>query len=420
MVVELDGQRLAVGLTAIDPHGAAVAIRADTVALHLILEGLSIVAGAVFARERRLYPLDQRTEERLAHRGRERARRPLAQGGRREFAERIIFSMRPRILQNRHQALAFNRLGRRQSGQRAERGVNVERLDNRRRRASVARQPGRADDEGHPRADLVIRRFAPDAVFAEVPAVIAPEHHDGVVAEAERVELREDASDLGVDEAHAGRVGVEQLARRRLVDRPGGRHAGAGAQFERTVPRDRRSALRRLGRRRERQGRRIVEIEIFLGRNEGQVRLDEADAEEEGRALQLAQCGDRDIGGLAVDVGVVGSVGRFPRRASGHPAFDRAELHERGLAALLHDGLAGRQLIAAATGPAGADAPARPRVGVIRLVAVKNLADVARVIAVLFEELRQRDDLRHGVAKEGVDVLDLERARAKAGEHRGA
>ena len=51
---------------------------------------------------------------------------------------------------------------------------------------------------------------------------------------------------------------------------------------------------------------------------------------------------------------------------------------------------------------------------------MEYLADVARVVAVLLEELRQRDDLGHRVAVEGVDVFNFQRARAKSGQGRGA
>ncbi len=98
--------------------------------------------------------------------------------------------------------------------------------------------------------------------------MVAPKHDDGVVAQAERVEFRDDASDLRVNEAHAAGIGVEQWARRYGVDRPGRGHTGAGLQFERSMPRDCRGALLRLGCGGERQRGRSSEIEVFRGGDE--------------------------------------------------------------------------------------------------------------------------------------------------------
>jgi len=46
----------------------------------------------------------------------------------------------------------------------------------------------------------------PNGVFAEVPAVVAPDHDDGVFGEAEFVELGDDLAHLGIGVADAGGV----------------------------------------------------------------------------------------------------------------------------------------------------------------------------------------------------------------------
>ena len=48
--------------------------------------------------------------------------------------------------------------------------------------------------------------FAPDSVFAEVPAVVAPDNDDCVFGKAELVESGDDLSNLGIGVADAGGV----------------------------------------------------------------------------------------------------------------------------------------------------------------------------------------------------------------------
>jgi len=48
--------------------------------------------------------------------------------------------------------------------------------------------------------------FAPDGVFAEVPAVVAPDNDDCVFGKAEIVESGDDLSNLGIGVADAGGV----------------------------------------------------------------------------------------------------------------------------------------------------------------------------------------------------------------------
>jgi hypothetical protein len=47
---------------------------------------------------------------------------------------------------------------------------------------------------------------------------------------------------------------------------------------------------------------------------------------------------------------------------------------------------------------------------------VEDLADVDRRVAVCAEVLRECDDVRHGVAEERIDVLDLQRIGPQAGQ----
>ena len=62
------------------------------------------------------------------------------------------------------------------------------------------------DDEGGAEGFFKKGMLAPNGVFAEVPAVVAPEHDDGVVSDTEFVELRDDLANLRIGVGDAGSV----------------------------------------------------------------------------------------------------------------------------------------------------------------------------------------------------------------------
>ena len=63
---------------------------------------------------------------------------------------------------------------------------------------------GRGDDERHMICAFKERLFGPQAVFAELIAVIAGEHDDGVFIEMQLAEFVEHTGDLRVHEACGG------------------------------------------------------------------------------------------------------------------------------------------------------------------------------------------------------------------------
>ena len=71
---------------------------------------------------------------------------------------------------------------------------------------------GGGDEEGDAVGLFVVGVLGPDAVVAEVVAVVAPEDDDGVLGEAGAVEFVEDPADLGVHVAEGGVVAVDELA----------------------------------------------------------------------------------------------------------------------------------------------------------------------------------------------------------------
>lgn len=137
---------------------------------------------------------------------------PAAEGGRLRWTAGV--------LQQRGETVALHRVGRRQTGQFAQGGVDVDELDQGVAAAAAAAHPRRADDQRRVQRGVEGAVFAPQAVLAELPAVIAPEDHDRAVAQLPFVEGGEDASDLRVGVARGGLVAVNQCERLFLRKRP--------------------------------------------------------------------------------------------------------------------------------------------------------------------------------------------------------
>jgi hypothetical protein len=86
-----------------------------------------------------------------------------------------------------------------------ERGVEVEQLDEPWARLSLG-DAGPGEHERHAGAAFVEVLLEPESVLAGEVAVVAPEHHDRVVAQAQPVERVEDAAELRVHERDRGVV----------------------------------------------------------------------------------------------------------------------------------------------------------------------------------------------------------------------
>ena len=98
------------------------------------------------------------------------------------------------------------------AGEVGERGIKVEEFDGAGGGGAAVFLIGRGNDEGHAGGFFKVALFHPEAVFAEVKAVIAPENDNGVVPEFEAIEGVEDTADLGVDEGNGGEVGAFAFA----------------------------------------------------------------------------------------------------------------------------------------------------------------------------------------------------------------
>ncbi len=137
------------------------------------------------------------------------------------------------------------------------------------------------------------------------------------------------------------------------------------------------------------------------------MRLPEPHSQEEGLVLQLPQRLDRGGGDATVEVGLVGHVATFrarePREIGGQLPLDLWFVAAVGR--VVHD---------------GGDAPRlRVPLEVVLTPVVEDLADAARVVAVLLEQLRQGHDVRVGLAEVGRQVGHAEGVGTQAGQQRG-
>ena len=68
-----------------------------------------------------------------------------------------------------------------------------------------------ADEDGDAVGLLIVGVLGPDAMISEVEAMISPEHDDGVPGESETIQFIDHFADLGIDEAGACIVAVDEL-----------------------------------------------------------------------------------------------------------------------------------------------------------------------------------------------------------------
>ena len=214
-----------------------------------------------------------------------------------------------RILQQRAQVVPGQRRCGRDACEAGQRGVNVDELDH--AVAGLAARGGGDlrghDDEWSPGGFIKEGAFLPQMMLAEVVAVIAPQHHHGRGPEVQLIHRLQQHADLGIDEAHAGEVGLKRLAedlgrvavvRHGDVVRDGGGRDVAGVFLGHLRELD---AIQRLG------------IEVGLGRDVRCVRAEKACCQEKWR---LAGLGEplQSLHGVASDeaIGlfVVAAVGR--------------------------------------------------------------------------------------------------------------
>ena len=233
----------------------------------------------------------------------------------RKLADGIVFDYCGRIFEGRDEAFALQSFGRGDAGEFAEGGIDVDEFAHGLCLGGVVCR-GR-NNQRRFGGLFVVGVFAPPAVIAEMPAVVAPQDDDGVVGRAALVERVEQAADLRVGVGDAGVVGVDELGV--AVGRQGafGRNAGIAAQLAPGVAGVAGGAFGFVLNRRGLELAAVVEVPVFFRGDEGQVRLMEADGNKKrfpmfGKFFDLSGSPD---GHGAVGVGVVGHIDAFERRA---------------------------------------------------------------------------------------------------------
>ena len=99
-------------------------------------------------------------------------------------------------------------------------GVDVHELDDAPAGLSIALGTGGLDNERCPCALFEEGALLPDSiVFTQMVAMVAPKYDDGIFRQVEPLEGVEHPSDLGVDERHAGIVGLHGLAAGQFTSR---------------------------------------------------------------------------------------------------------------------------------------------------------------------------------------------------------
>lgn len=176
---------------------------------------------------------------------------------------------------------------------------------------------GGDDEEGDAGGLFEEAALVPEVVLAEVPAVIGGEDDDGVVGELEAIEGGENAASLGIDITDAGEIaadgGTSLLRRGSDVIAGNGNAAGGEGNVGFIVG----------GLVRKRDFVEGVEVEVFGGGDERQVRAVKADGEEEGLVLvALFEPLDGGFGERAIDEVVVGCCVFVPGDALLAAGFD--------------------------------------------------------------------------------------------------
>jgi len=306
-------------------------------------------------------------------------------------------------LEERTQAFALEIRWRLEPAEIGEGGIEVHELD---------RARGNADDfcfwqgydEGDTSGFFKEQLFLPLAVLAKTPAVVAPEENDGVVAELQAIERVEDFADLGIHEADAGEVGALKDAKLFFFETVVG---GFDRQSDR---RDFGDVLGRLFG--EGNFFEWVKIEVFARGDVRDMGTIEADSEEEGLVFVRFEEADRFGSDLAVGLFFIGAFSLHPAERSTETAAGQ-KIDDVGFivavtAPWVDEFVPGRGIVKAA----GAD--------LSRDAVVVKLPHARGEIAVVLEELRQRDYVREDLADRSGVVVNAGGVGAKTAQERRA
>ncbi len=118
-------------------------------------------------------------------------------------------------------------------------------------------------------------------MLPQVPAMIAPENHNGASVQVQTYKLVQDFSDLSIGIADTGIVPMNQFPGKIVGDRSTGRNTGISPQLTKGMKRLLRGIIRRMIVPRKAYLF-IVNLPIFFGSIEGQVRFLKPCGQEEG------------------------------------------------------------------------------------------------------------------------------------------
>ena len=320
------------------------------------------------------------------------------------------------VQQNRAETRAFEAARRRDAGEVDEGRVEVDQFDQRLRTGADLRA-GSTNDERNARRLFELGVLAPQsAVFAEMEAVVAGEHHHGGLVQPEFPQGVEQQSDVPVDHRDGRMVGGDGLP-----------DLLPGVLRVVRVARERRqwNVVPVVGGRvrwRDRGDRVAPEI---AGRGDpGQVRLVESGRDEERARTLVAQQLDYPQCGPAVRRFAVVLAGGAPgERGAAHPTERRERLRpaQPGCGAFVpgvvpyRGAVLPRQVVLARAGVLR-DVPGHR----ILVSAVRDLADACREVTVLPEMFRQHRDGPEGLARPREVAVDTRGRRPAPRQERGA
>ncbi len=294
-----------------------------------------------------------------------------------------------RVVQHGFETGAFQMAGQGQAGQIAQGGVDIDEFNQGVGTLAGLFHVGNRQDQRGVGVVFAVAVFAPGVVFAQLPAVIAPDDDDGIPAQVQAVQFIQHLADLRVGIAGGGVIAVFELTGQVigdgfLGDTVIGTHftAGEDGVFGGVFGQKFVGSQLNLGR--------IVEVPVALGRDEGEMGLDESNGQEEWLLFsgQVTQCFYRQFGDFAIGEGVVGDIGAFEGRAAGVKTGDFLAFAVCvDFVLTLVERQVFRQGIAHAGGILPGDGPG----GRIVVAAVVNLAHTLHEIAVLFEMLAESD-----------------------------
>lgn len=329
------------------------------------------------------------------------------------------------VVKERTKGLPFEVFGGVEGGEVAEGGEKIEEFHNPFCLLARSLELRGRNDERDARGDLVVGGLSPHSHVPEVPAVVAPEHHNGILIETGFLEGLQNESNLGIDVGGAGQVGVKERARELLVDRADLGNAVPDAQFKRSVESHRGSVFWRRGVGAGGEFIGIIQVPVFLGSDEVEVGFVKSESEEK-RLFgpgKLAEVSGGSGSMISIPVGGVGSLGGFEGRTGRETFLGRFAVLLEHLLELLVPSLdvfgigkthGLRETETEEFGPSG------ERLLEVIATPMEDLSVGVALIAMIAEVAGKSEEFRVEVAERDEVVRDAIAVGSSAGEQRSS